>query len=267
MNNDDCYQVESFPISRIGTIDISALSRQKHHIKALIEVDVTNAKRLIQEKKKKGERLSFNSWLIKCISATVESYPEINGIKKGKNKVVIYNDIDISIMVEKDIDGVKAPLPYVIRKTNKKDIMEIQDEIKAAKKQKIDDAGDYVLGEKKNGHYMKLYYAMPGFIRRTIWRYILSSHLMIKNNMGTVMITSVGMAGRINGWVIPVSIHPLAFAVGSIIQKPGVHEGKIEIREYLYLTASVDHDVVDGVPAVRALSKLTDLIEKGYGLE
>lgn len=75
------------------------------------------------------------------------------------------------------------------------------------------------------------------------------------------------MAGRINGWVIPSSIHPLAFAAGSVIKKPGVVDGNIEVREYLYMTVAVDHDIIDGAPAVRALSKLTDLIEQGYGLE
>lgn len=84
--------------------------------------------------------------------------------------------------------------------------------------------------------------------------------------MGTVVITSVGMMGKINGWVIPVSVHPLCFAIGSIVKKPGVIEDRIEIREYLYMTALVDHDVIDGAPAVRALSKLTKLIESGYGL-
>lgn len=74
------------------------------------------------------------------------------------------------------------------------------------------------------------------------------------------------MMGKINGWVIPVSVHPLSFAVGSIIKKPGVKKDRIEIREYLYMTVAVDHDVIDGAPAVRALSKLTKLVERGFGL-
>ena len=66
--------------------------------------------------------------------------------------------------------------------------------------------------------------------------------------------------------VIPTSVHPLSFGVGSIIKKPGVIDSRVEIREYLYMTVSVDHDIIDGAPAVRALSKLTGLIERGYGL-
>ncbi|NIS80500.1 MAG: hypothetical protein GTO14_09925 [Anaerolineales bacterium] len=43
-------------------------------------------------------------------------------------------------------------------------------------------------------------------------------------------------------------------------------DGRIEIREYLSLTVSFDHDIVDGVPAARFTERFKDLIEIGYGL-
>lgn len=267
MKNQAEYNIKTFPASRIGTFDIGAISKMKHHIKALFELDVTNARSLIKAQKKLKQRISFNAWLIKCISTVVEACPELHGIRKGKNKIVLYDDVDISIMIEREVEGAKVPLPYIIRKANKKSITDIQAEIRSAQSQTINDKGDYVLGEKKNEFIMKLYYYMPSFIRRAIWKHIINSPSLTKKNMGTVIITSVGMAGKINGWVLPTSVHPLAFAVGSIIKKPGVVDGKIEVREYLYMTVSVDHDVIDGAPAVRALARLTNLIEKGYGLE
>lgn len=260
------YSKEAFPTSRLATIDIGVASKMKHHIKVLIELDVTEARKMIAEKKKQKHNISFNSWLIKSISKTVEEFKDIHGIRKGKRKIVIFDNIDISIMIEREIQGVKVPLPYVIRKTNEKSISQIYDEIKVGQNQSINNEGNYVLSEKKNEYLMKVYYSMPGFIRRIIWRKIIQSPFFTKQNMGTVMISSVGMIGKINGWVIPVSVHPISFAVGSIIKKPGVVNDRIEAREYLHITVSVDHDVVDGAPAVRALSKLTKLVEKGVGL-
>ncbi|MEQ8154349.1 MAG: 2-oxo acid dehydrogenase subunit E2 [Clostridiaceae bacterium] len=260
------YKTETFPISRISTIDIGKAGLSKHHIKALIELDVTEARKMISEKKKLHERISFNSWLIKCISHVVEEFPEIHGIRKGKRKVVIFDDIDISIAIEREIKGKKVPLPYVIRKTNEKSISDICNEIRDGQKQGIENEGDYVLSEKKNDLLMKFYYSMPGFVRRVIWNNIIRSPFLTKENMGTVMITSIGMMGKINGWAIPVSVHPLCFAVGSIVKKPGVIDDRIQIREYLYITVLVDHDVIDGAPAIRALSKLTKLVETGFGL-
>jgi pyruvate/2-oxoglutarate dehydrogenase complex dihydrolipoamide acyltransferase (E2) component len=66
--------------------------------------------------------------------------------------------------------------------------------------------------------------------------------------------------------LIPVSLLPICFALGSIVKKPGVFEEQIEIREYLHMTILIDHDVIDGAPAALFISRLTDLIESGYGL-
>ncbi len=41
----------------------------------------------------------------------------------------------------------------------------------------------------------------------------------------------------------------------------------IAIREYLSLTISLNHDLIDGAPAARFTQRLKDLIESGYGLD
>ena len=45
-----------------------------------------------------------------------------------------------------------------------------------------------------------------------------------------------------------------------------VVDGRIEIREYLSLTVSVDHDIVDGAPETRFAKRLRELMEAGYGV-
>jgi 2-oxoacid dehydrogenase/acyltransferase catalytic subunit len=54
--------------------------------------------------------------------------------------------------------------------------------------------------------------------------------------------------------------------VGGIGEKPGVVDGQIALREYLSLTISFDHDMIDGAPAARFTERLKELIESGYGL-
>lgn len=226
MKNIGKYEIESFPISRLSTIDIGIASKSKHHIMALIELDVTEPRKLISAQKKLAEKVSFNSWLIKCISHTVEETRLIHAIRKGRRKVVIFEDIDISIVIEREVKGQKVPLPYVIRKTNEKSIADIHDEIRNGQKQSIQGEDDYILSERYNKFLMKAYYFLPGYIRRLMWKFIIKSPFLTKPNMGTVMITSVGMMGKVNGWVIPSSVHPLSFAISSIVQKPGVVKDK-----------------------------------------
>ena len=84
--------------------------------------------------------------------------------------------------------------------------------------------------------------------------------------MGTVGVSSIGMFGKFPGWAIPLGIPATLIVVGGLNQKPGVVKGKIEIREYLNLTITVDHDLVDGGPLARFVSLLTELMENGFGL-
>ena len=74
------------------------------------------------------------------------------------------------------------------------------------------------------------------------------------------------MFGKVYGWPIPTTSHPLAIAIGGITKRTGLIDDKIEIREYLTMTLLFNHDVIDGALAARFISRLVDLIEIGFGL-
>ena len=80
---------------------------------------------------------------------------------------------------------------------------------------------------------------------------------------GTVILTSVGMFGKSGGHGVGfLPCHTLGLTVGGIAKKPGLTaDGRVEPREFLNLTVSFDHDIVDGAPAARFTSRLVDLIE------
>jgi hypothetical protein len=113
---------------------------------------------------------------------------------------------------------------------------------------------------------MALYPLVPAFVRRFLYGLLLKSPHLMKERTGTVILTAVGMFGQGSGWAITHPIHTLGIALGGIGQKPGVVEGRIEVREYLSLTLSFDHDIIDGGPAARFTQRLKALIESGYGL-
>jgi len=111
-------------------MDIGKIGRNKHHIKALIEIDVTESREKIKNKRSKyGEKISFTSWVLKCISQAILEHKQVHALRKGKNKLVIFDNVDISIMVEKKVDGELVPLPMVIKNVNKKSINDIFNEI------------------------------------------------------------------------------------------------------------------------------------------
>jgi pyruvate/2-oxoglutarate dehydrogenase complex dihydrolipoamide acyltransferase (E2) component len=262
MNNS--FYFKKIPQSRIATFDTFSIGLQKHHVSALLEFDVTDSRRKLQELRRSGINVSFNAWIIKVISSALQKNPEASAFIYGKKKLIIFNDINISILVEKKIGDSRVPIPLVIEKTNEKSPSDITLEIENAKNQELINK-DIVLG-KKPTVAEQIYYQLPGFLRRTIWKIILRNPRYAYKKMGNVAITSVGMIGRINGWFIHKSIHPLSFGIGSVIKKPVVINNEIKIREILNMTILVDHDVIDGGPMVRFLNVLTKNIEGGESI-
>ncbi len=74
------------------------------------------------------------------------------------------------------------------------------------------------------------------------------------------------MFGADGGWAIPAPNHTLQITLGGIAEKLGVAADRIEICEYLSITISIDHDIVDGAPATRFAQRLKELFESGQCL-
>lgn len=257
-----------YPSSRQLTFDLGKIGLGKHHVKALLEVDVTEARRIIKQNRHAGNKISFTAWLIKTIADCVALHPPVAGVNQAKsNRVLVFNEVDISTVVEKDVNGVRVPLPYVIRKADQKSVCEIQQEIESAKSQQIGGEGDYVLGETYSTTGMKLFVRLPQWLRLFLMRALVLNHPQrVKDMMGTVMITTAGMVGHTRGWIVPFSMHPLCLALGSLNEQAAVYRGEIQKREILHITVLIDHDVIDGVPAARFVDDLVKRLQSGLGL-
>ena len=243
------YKTITYPKSRVATFDIGKIGGKKHHITGFLEIDVTQARQKIKESLKSGENISITSWLIKVIGRTIEENKYIHAINSKNHSQIVFDDIDISLPIERKVNGVKVPLATIIRNVNKKTIAEINLEIQEARNKVIEKQKDFVLVKRKNDFVTGLFFNLPQYLRLMIWKYILNSPFRVKENMGTAIITNTGTLGNCPGWILPRSIHNLCFGLGSIVKKPWVIKNEIKIREILHLTVIFDHDVVDGSPA------------------
>jgi pyruvate/2-oxoglutarate dehydrogenase complex dihydrolipoamide acyltransferase (E2) component len=268
MPENQFYEIP-YPSSRQLTFDVGRIGLAKHHVRALLEVDVTEARKLIKQSRHNGRKISFTAWLIKSIADCVALHPPIAGLNDAKrNQVLVFDDVDISIVVEKEVNGARVPLPYVIRKADKKNLCDIQNEIESAKSQTVKSEGDYVLGEEQSTVGMRLFVRLPQWLRLVLMRLLVLNHPQrVKDMMGTVMITTVGMVGHTRGWIMPFGMHPLCLAFGSLNEQAAVYKGEIQKREILHLTVLIDHDVIDGVPAARFVDDLVKKLQTGFGLQ
>lgn len=259
------YKLKTFPKSRIATIDIGEIGKRKHHVIGMFEMDVTLARQKIRAgNKEKTEKISFNAWMISVIAGSLKQYEDAASFLKGKKKLIVFDDINVSVIVEKKVNGQKVPIPLIIEKAHLRSAESISSQISDARNATITE--DEVVLHKKQKRMEKLYYTFPGFLRKYIWKYVLKHPKIAYQKMGNVAFTTVGMMGPVNGWFVPFSVHPVCFGLSTITKKPVVVNNQIEIREILNITVLFDHDVIDGAPMTRFIHHLTRNVEKGLNL-
>lgn len=253
------FQVVPFPPMRRLASDIGWLVRNRYLMRGLVEVDVTCPRERIRAyKAQTGETLSFTAFLTKCVAQAVESDKTVHAMCNWRGDLVIYDDVDIGILIERERDGKKYPLAHVVRAANGKTFREIHDEIREVQSKPMSD---------KEADSLQLMLQLPRFVRRGVLWAVSKSPAMRRKNMGTVALSAVGMFGGKSGWGMVPNMHTLAVLVGGIAKKPAVVGDHIEAREFLSITLDLDHDILDGAPAARFAKCLTDLIESGYGLD
>ncbi len=259
------YQVIDLPPGRRIWVNALELSWQPHTMYGLLEVDVTTVRHFIAaHKERTGETLSFASYLAFCLGRAIDEDKSIQAFRKGDKHLMLFEDVNVGMMVEHTVGDKKALMGHVVRAANRKTYREIHDEIR---KVQNDPAPQ---GRGMPSWFRSLMLLPWPFSRWVIallrWNGRRDPTISVAMS-GTVALTSVGLfGGNHSGWGISPTLHPLGLVVGGIAWKPAVVDGQIVPREILNLTVTFDHDIIDGGPATRFVRRLVELIESGYGL-
>ncbi|MFX1416580.1 MAG: 2-oxo acid dehydrogenase subunit E2, partial [Promethearchaeota archaeon] len=236
MSEDSGDAVTFREITRKSTRPIELLNNlaPKHRIYGLVEIDVTNARNFISENEAKtGEKLSFTGWVIKCVAQAISEHREVQAMKKGKKKLIVFDDVDVGIIIERRVQSERFATAYCVRKANEKSFRQIHDEIRQAQKSDIsEDSGS---GERLPAS-VRVFSRLPDLLKKLYWRKIRSDPFLRKRLMGTVAVTAVGMFGKGGGWAIPIGLHSVVFALGGISKKPRSLVDPADVGEFLCLT-------------------------------
>jgi hypothetical protein len=164
--------------------------------------------------------------------------------------------------IEREIAGQPQVLPCIVRAANRKTFREIHDEIRSAQVQDVTkiDVGGAKESQVLPAWLFRLYFELATRIGKWFpgeW----------KKRWGTVTLTAVGMVGKGAGWGIPPSSPSICWiTVGGIGRKQEDVHGQIATQDYLSLTVSFDHNMMDAAPGARFTERFKELIESGYGL-
>jgi pyruvate/2-oxoglutarate dehydrogenase complex dihydrolipoamide acyltransferase (E2) component len=260
------YHIVDLSPARRVMINMLNLSEPKHCMYGLLEVDVTVARRFIAEHKARtGEALSFTGYLTLCLARAVDEDKSVQAYLKGRKQLILFDDVDVGLMIEQKIGEKRALIGHVIRRANHKTYLEIHREIRSVQSTPTPP-------NKGLPTWFRFAMLLPWPLSKlfnALLRMVMRRDPTIAVSLGgTVGITAIGMFGEgHSGWGLFPVTQVLGLVVGSIAWKPAVVEGRIEPREILNLTVVFDHDVIDGAPATRFVRRLVELIESGYGLD
>ena len=184
--------------------------------------------RLINLRKKinsvSKNKISFNDLIVKACALAMKRNPESN-LSWINNKIHKYNNIDIAIAVALK-EGLITP---IVRNADKKGLSEISSEIKS-------------LVSKANQNKL----------------------LPDEYNGGSITISNLGMFGITEFKAIINPPQSSIIAIGSIIEKPVVNNGRVEVGYTMKSTISADHRSLDGAVAAKLLKEFNDILEDPF---
>ena len=254
MNERKGYRIAPFGFNRQMVTASATVSKEKDTIHLITETDITRPRQLIRKHLElTHEKLSLTGYVVSCLARTMNEFPQFNSFRKG-NKLIILDALTISVLFEREIDGESVPEPVGIQNANKKNYRQINDELRSAQRMKVEH-----LGASTNAAWVRF---IPIFLLKMFVR-LASKSIRMQMRYGVVGVTAVGMFGASSLWLVPLTSATVTVAIGSISKKPVLMDGNLQEHEFLCLTISFDHDIVDGAPAARFTRRLSELLSSG----
>ncbi len=225
INDENISVIEPSSIRKIIAERTTRTKNEVPHFYLTIE---TRMDKLINLRKKinlnSDVKISFNDLIVKACAMAIAKNLETN-ISWVNGKIHQYKNIDIAIAVALK-EGLITP---IVKEADKKGLSEISTEIKSLVKKANQNK---LLPEEYSG--------------------------------GSITISNLGMFGITEFKAIINPPQSSIIAVGSIIEKPVINAGSIEIGHTMKSTISADHRSLDGAVAAKLLKDFSDILEHPF---
>lgn len=242
-----------FPSSRRA---VTAAVRSGRHIvpmHGLIEVDVTQARRLLADRQ---QPLSMTAFVVATAARAVAAHPEVHAYRDWRGRLVQHRHVDVQTLIEVQTDQGPFGLVHVVRDADIRGVAEIGAELHGVKADPASTGTGRALQRLAPiaGRVPGAFAAMYAVMRRSVRAHEFT---------GTVQVTAVGMFAGGGGFAIaPPTLASASVVVGGLSRRPRVVDDVVAVRDVLDLTVTVDHDVVDGAPATRFGADLRRRMER-----
>jgi 2-oxoglutarate dehydrogenase complex dihydrolipoamide succinyltransferase (E2) component len=221
---------ERVPVRGLRKIVAERMTKSIHTTAQVTHVDEADMTELVLLREafkgsaeKRGVKLTFLPLMIKAVVPALKEFPYVNAsLDEEAGEIVLKKSYNVGIATDTE-NGLVVP---VVKDADKKDVFEIAAEIQqlAAKAR--------------------------------------SGQLTLDDVHGsTFTITNQGSVGGL--FATPIINYPESAILGThkISKRPLVRDGKIEVRDVMYLSLSFDHRILDGAYAARFVNKVIGVIQ------
>jgi pyruvate/2-oxoglutarate dehydrogenase complex dihydrolipoamide acyltransferase (E2) component len=249
--------VRPFPSSRRLVTAAVRAGRRLMPMHGLFDVDVTTARRRLGEHE---PPLSLTAFVVASIGRAAAAHPRVHAYRDWRGRLVEHRYVDVQTLIEVPTSQGQFGLVHVVRDADIRSVVDISAEMRAVKTDATITRSGRLLNTfgpalgRIPGLYPMMYAGMSRSRR---------VHLAT----GTVQVTAVGMFADGGGFAIaPPTLASLVLVVGGVSRRPRAISDRVEVRDVLDLTLTIDHNVVDGAPATRFAADLRQVLHTAAAL-
>ena len=245
--------VLTFPSNRRAVTAAVRAGRRIVPMHGLLEVDVTDARRLLAGHE---PPLSTTAFVIGAVARAVAAHPEVHAYRDWRGRLVRHRQVDVQTLVEVPTEQGLFALVHVVRDADIRGVADISRELSGVRADITSTGTGRALQRLAPiaGRVPGVFPAMYAVMSRSVRAHELA---------GTVQVTAVGMFAGGGGFAIaPPTLASTLVVVGGLSRRPRVVGEEIVVRDVLDLTVTIDHNVVDGAPATRFGADLRRRMER-----
>ncbi|MEP6630760.1 MAG: 2-oxo acid dehydrogenase subunit E2 [Lapillicoccus sp.] len=250
--------VRPFPSSRRLVTAAVRAGRRIMPMHGLFDVDVTTARLLLAAHE---PALSLTAFVIASIARAAAAHPEVHAYRDWRGRLVEHRYVDVQTLIEVPTSQGPFGLVYVVRDADVRSVEDISAELRAAKDHPDTTTSGRLLTTlgPSLGRVPGLYPVMYAGMSRS---------RRVHRVTGTVQVSAVGMFGGGGGYAIaPPTLASVLLVVGGLSRRPCAIGDRVEVRDVLDLTLTIDHNVVDGSPATRFAADLRQRLTTAAALD
>lgn len=242
------YRVVALPRSRRVMGALMDVARSRRLMVAFVEADVTTPRRLMHEYRSTGDSVSLTAYVAACLARAVRQHPELNSVRRGR-RLVLFDEVNVVCYLEQ-FHGEESVVAFrTFRAADRSSVRELTAGIRS--------------GPSPDAPAPRLMRRLPLAFFGPAVRY-LSRNPRFLAHAGVISISNVGAwSGGAPGWGFAPSATTVEVTIGGIAKRLVLDGAELREREYLCLTVSIDHDLVDGASGARFVRTLLDLVASG----